>query len=251
MLCIVVALQCAQRRFARSIYDAQITGEYRVFKNTYLCGMSTVKVFEFNPFQENTIVVYDNSTRECIIFDPGCYTHAERMRLKQFIEDEHLTPVRLINTHCHLDHVFGNKWVSDTWNLALEIHRDELPVLERFPEVCKMYGIPYTDISPLPGRFIEPGETIRVGELALNVRFTPGHSPASLCFYNEKDGYVIAGDVLFYESIGRTDLPGGNHQQLLSSIRTELFPLPDETLVYPGHGPTTTIRHEKEYNPFL
>ena len=206
--------------------------------------------FAFNPFSENTIVVYDE-TRDCIIFDPGCYLPEERDTLQQFITSNRLRPVRLINTHCHLDHVFGNKWVSDTWNLALEIHRGELPVLERFPEVCKMYGIPNTQPSPLPGRFIEGGDVIEFGNSSLKVLFTPGHSPASLSFYNEKEGYLVAGDVLFYESIGRTDLPGGDFDTLISSIRNQLFTLPGETVVYPGHGDTTTIRHEMEYNPFL
>lgn len=212
--------------------------------------MSTVETFTFNPFSENTYVVYDDS-RDCIIFDPGCYLAAEKAALKTFIEANRLRPVRLINTHCHLDHVFGNKWVAETWNLALEIHRDELPVLQRFPEVCKMYGVPNVEESPLPGRFINAGDVIEFGNSWLKVLFTPGHSPASLSFYNENDGYLIAGDVLFHESIGRTDLPGGNHAQLLESIRTQLFTLPGETLVYSGHGPTTTIRHEMEYNPFL
>jgi hydroxyacylglutathione hydrolase len=209
-----------------------------------------VASFTFNPFAENTLVVYDD-TRDCIIFDPGCYTAEERETLKTFIEANKLRPVRLINTHCHLDHVFGNKWVSNTWNLALEIHRGELPVLQRFADACRMYGIPNVEVSPLPGRFIEAGDVIEFGHSHLKTLFTPGHSPASLSFYNEKEGYLIAGDVLFYESIGRTDLPGGDHDTLLNSIRQQLFTLPGETLVYPGHGDTTTIRHEMEYNPFL
>jgi glyoxylase-like metal-dependent hydrolase (beta-lactamase superfamily II) len=209
-----------------------------------------VATFTFNPFAENTYVVYDD-TRDCIIFDPGCYTEEERETLKYFIESNKLRPTRLINTHCHLDHVFGNKWVIDTWHLALEIHRGELPVLQRFAEVCQMYGIPNAEPSPLPGRFIEAGDVIEFGHSSLKVLFTPGHSPASLSFYNEKENYLIAGDVLFYESIGRTDLPGGDLNTLLDSIRQQLFTLPGETLVYSGHGDTTTIRHEMEYNPFL
>lgn len=173
------------------------------------------------------------------------------MLLLKFISDNGLKPVRLINTHCHLDHVFGNKFVADTWGLALEIHAAELPVLERFPQVCQMYGIPNVEVSPMPGAFLAEGRELAFGETILHMLFTPGHSPGSLSFYNKKEGYVLAGDVLFYESIGRTDLPGGDFDTLIHSIRTELFALPGETLVYSGHGPTTTIRHEKEYNPFL
>ncbi|HRI60620.1 MAG TPA: MBL fold metallo-hydrolase [Saprospiraceae bacterium] len=212
--------------------------------------MTQVLTFEFNPFAENTCVVFDE-TGECIIFDPGCYTAEERAMLKNSIEEKNLRPVRLINTHCHLDHVFGNAFVAKTWNLGLEIHIGELVVLQRFPQVCQMYGIPFDEPSPAPARFIEAGEFVEFGHTRLKALLTPGHSPASLSFYCREEGFVIAGDVLFYESIGRTDLPGGDMDTLLKSIRNQLFTLPDETLVYPGHGPATTIRHEKEYNPFL
>lgn len=209
-----------------------------------------VHTFTFNPFSENTYLLYDESG-ECVIVDPGCFTSAERDELKSFIEAEGLRPVRLVNTHCHLDHVFGNKWVSETWGLSLEAHRGELPLLQRFPETARLYGISGVEPSPLPSRYIEPGEEICFGNTQLKVLFTPGHSPASICFYNNKEEYVIAGDVLFFEGIGRTDLPGGDFDTLIHSIREQLFTLPEATLVYPGHGPSTTIRHELEYNPFL
>jgi glyoxylase-like metal-dependent hydrolase (beta-lactamase superfamily II) len=212
--------------------------------------MTQVQTFEFNPFSENTYIVYDESG-ECAIFDPGCYTAAERDILRKFIAENNLNPVKLINTHCHLDHVFGNRFVQDTWNLGLEIHPNEQLLLERFPAVCQMYGIPYETLSLPPAAFIQPQEVITFGKTSLKALFTPGHSPGSLSFWCEDSGFVIAGDALFYESIGRTDLPGGNHNLLLQSIREQLFTLPGETLVYSGHGLTTTIRHEKEYNPFL
>lgn len=212
--------------------------------------MTQVQVFEFNPFAENTYVLFDD-TGECAIFDPGCYEHEERLALQNFIREKNLRPVRLINTHCHLDHIFGNAFVAKTWGLGLEIHTGELPVLERFPQVCQMYGIPFAEASPMPARFIEAGDVVEFGQTRLKTLFTPGHSPASLSFYCADDGFVVAGDVLFYESIGRTDLPGGDMDTLLKSIRTQLFVLPGETMVYPGHGPATTIRHEMEYNPFL
>jgi hydroxyacylglutathione hydrolase len=212
--------------------------------------MTNVHVFEFNPFSENTYVLYDE-TRECAIFDPGCFMGEEKEALRDFIREEKLRPVRLINTHCHLDHVFGNAFVHNTWNLGLEIHRLELPLLERFPIVCQMYGISGGEQSPLPAAYLEAGGTVEFGKTRLRMLFTPGHSPGSLSFYNERDGFVLSGDVLFLESIGRTDLPGGNFETLIHSIRTQLFELPGETVVYSGHGASTTIRHEREYNPFV
>lgn len=212
--------------------------------------MTQVAQFEFSPFAENTYVVYDDSG-DCAVFDPGCYTAEERDALRDFIGDKQLRVVRLINTHCHLDHVFGNAFVSRTWGILPELHRDELPLLEHFPAICKMYGIPDADPSPMPERFLEAGETIEFGNTRLEIRFTPGHSPASLSFYCPEAGFVLAGDVLFLGSIGRTDLPGGDYDTLIESVRSQLFTLPGETIVYPGHGPTTTVRHEMEYNPFF
>ena len=211
---------------------------------------ASVAVLTFNPFQENTYVVYDD-TKECVIFDPDCFDDNEKESLKKFIEDSGLKPVRLINTHCHIDHVFGNLFVSNTWGLDLEIHKGELPVLEAVPAVSQFYGIPAGDPSPAPGRFIEEGEEIAFGNTTLKALFTPGHSPASLSFYCEASGFVIAGDVLFRESIGRTDLPGGDFDTLIRSIRTQLFCLDDDVVVHPGHGPSTTIGHERRFNPFL
>lgn len=212
--------------------------------------MANVIKLTFNPFQENTYLVHDD-TKECIIFDPGCYYEHEREELARVVEQLQLKPVQLINTHCHIDHVFGNRFVHETYNLPLACHKGELPVLAAVEQACLMYGIPYPEKSPDPERFIEAGEIIRFGQTDLQVFFTPGHSPASLCFYCEQDQFVIGGDVLFRDSIGRTDLPGGNHSTLLDSIRTVLFELPDSVVVYPGHGPQTTIGYEKANNPFL
>lgn len=212
--------------------------------------MTQVQTFEFNPFAENTYLVYDDSD-ECIIVDPGCYTAAERRQLLAFVEGKQLRVVRLINTHCHLDHVFGNHFVAQTWGLLPELHRGELPLLQHYPATCQLYGIPDAQPSPMPERFLEAGAAVEFGNTRLEILFTPGHSPASLSFYCREAGFVLAGDVLFLESIGRTDLPGGHHETLLDSVRRQLFILPGETVVYPGHGPATTIRHEKEYNPFF
>lgn len=212
--------------------------------------MVSVVSFTFNAFQENSYLLYDD-TKECVIIDPGCYDQAEKDELALFIERNKLKPVRLLNTHCHIDHVFGNKFVAETYNLPLEIHEGELPVLNAVPQISMMYGLPYPEPSPAPGRFIEEGEIIKFGESELKTLYTPGHSPASISFYCEADAFVIAGDVLFYRSIGRTDLPGGDFKTLLGSIVEQFYPLGDDVKVYPGHGPATTVGFEKQHNPFL
>lgn len=211
---------------------------------------ATIVIFTFNPFQENTYVVFDE-TKECAIIDPGCYEAHERIELQDFIMENGLKPVRLINTHCHLDHVFGNHFVHKTWGLELEIHRGELPVLEAVPQVSRFYGIPSGEPSPMPGRFIEEGDVVSFGNTRLEAILTPGHSPASLSFFIREDKLLLAGDVLFKESIGRTDLPGGDFDTLIASIKDKLLPLGDEVKVFPGHGPSTTIGFERRHNPFL
>ncbi len=197
----------------------------------------------FNPFQENTYLISAPSG-DTIIVDPGCMEPWEEEELLRVIDNNSLTPVRLINTHCHIDHILGNAFVAEKFKLGLEIHEGEMPVLEAGTNVANMYGIPYRT-SPAPVSFLSENDSIELGGIKLQILFTPGHSPASICFYNEQDGWLIGGDVLFYESIGRTDLPGGDHNTLISSIRKKLFVLPDQTVVYPGHGPSTTIGYEK------
>ncbi|MBK9151242.1 MAG: MBL fold metallo-hydrolase [Saprospiraceae bacterium] len=208
-----------------------------------------VKVFTFNDFYENTYVLYDD-TKECLIIDPGCNSYQERQELRTFIEQKHLTPVKLLNTHCHIDHILGNYFVSDHWKLSLAAHKGEIPVLESGTQIAQLYNI-YYEPSPGIAEFIEHQDIISFGNTTLKALYTPGHSPASLSFYCAESGVLIAGDVLFRESIGRTDLPGGDYDTLIDSIRRELFILPDDTLVYPGHGPSTTIKYEKQHNPFL
>lgn len=212
--------------------------------------MAKVASFTFNPFQENTYVVYDE-TGECIIFDPGCSNKHEETEILTFLKDKKLRPVRLINTHCHIDHILGNAFIAEQFDLGLEIHEGELQVLNQGPIVADMYGIAYNNHSPAPSNFIKEGSTISFGNTILKALFTPGHSPASLSFYNEKDQFLIAGDVLFFQSIGRTDLPGGDFETLAESIRNQLYVLPDEVIVYPGHGPKTRIGYEKMNNPFV
>jgi len=209
----------------------------------------TIHTLTQNPFQENTYIVPAPSGR-CLVIDPGCMEAYERKELTALIEDNRLTPARLINTHCHIDHILGNKFVADTYGLGLEIHEGELSVLTSGVMVANMYSLPYQP-SPEPSGFLKEGDTVELDGLSFTVLFTPGHSPASICLYNAQEGYVIAGAVLFRDSIGRTDLPGGDHGTLIRSIREKLFVLPNDTVVYPGHGPETTIGYEKMFNPFL
>ena len=213
--------------------------------------MTTVTSLTQNPVQENTYLVYDEGTREAIIFDPGCFTPAEERELVATIDRLRLTPTKLINTHCHFDHVFGNAFVKQRYGLELGIHPLEEQVLTAAPQVVQLYGMQSMTPSPPPDYFINEGDTVELGTTTFEVLFCPGHSPGSICFYNAAEGYVIAGDVLFRHSIGRTDLPLGDHDALIGSILTKLMPLPDETVVYPGHGPSTTIGEERSGNPFL
>ncbi len=211
--------------------------------------MLALKAFTFNPVQENTYVLY-NEKKECCIIDPGCYFDKEKEELKTYIEKAGLKPVLLLNTHCHLDHVFGNKFIHETWNLTLHIHEKEKLVLERAPIAGKTWQLPFDNYEG-DLLFLKEGETIKIGEDELEIRFTPGHSPGSVIFYHEAGGFVIGGDVLFNGSIGRTDLPGGDYATLINSIQTQLFTLPDETKVYSGHGSLTTIGFEKMNNPYV
>ncbi len=215
--------------------------------------MLNVISYTFNPVSENTYVLY-NEQKECCIIDPGCYFPAEREELKTGIEKTGLKPVLLLNTHCHLDHVFGNKFVHDTWGLDLHLHPLEKKLLDFAPISGEQWGLPF---DPYEGDlvYLEPGKSIMIGRDELEVRFTPGHSPGSVSFYHsgasEVEGFVIGGDVLFNLGIGRTDLPGGDFNLLVNSIQTQFFTLPDATRVYSGHGQVTTVGFEKMNNPFV
>lgn len=211
--------------------------------------MADVVAITYNEFEENTYIVYDE-TKECIIIDPGCHSMEEKLHLQSFITNNQLNPVKLINTHCHIDHIFGNKFIYDTYGLYPEIHPGEMQILRAAPQLSQMFGM-QCEVSPEPIHFIQEGDEVKSGNTSLKVVFTPGHSPASISFINLVDNFVIAGDVLFYESIGRTDLPGGNYDTLINSIQTQLMNLPDNMVVYSGHGPATTIGHERKFNPFL
>ncbi len=211
--------------------------------------MITIHTFTFNPYQENTFVL-SNQNNDCIIIDPGCYTASEQNELKNYITLKQLNPIYLLNTHCHIDHVLGNKFVWDNYGLKPIIHKNEIPVLDSIPGYAPMFGMQY-EVSPAPEKFLEAGDKLFLGEEEFSILLTPGHSPGSICFYHPKQNFLIGGDALFQGSIGRTDLPGGDYDTLIHSIRTQLFTLPDEVVVYPGHGLETNIGWEKNNNPFF
>ena len=211
--------------------------------------MMEVAVFTFNEFSENTYILFD-ATKACIIVDPGCNRTEEQQLFSNFIESNGLKPVKLVNTHCHIDHVVGNRYVFEKYGLVLEAHKAEIPVLAAADVSSKIYQVNY-DPSPEITSFIEEGDLIEFGETKLEVLFTPGHSPGSVSFYHRESKQLIAGDVLFQGSIGRTDLPGGDFNTLISSIKNKLFPLGEDVVVYSGHGPSTTIGNEQKLNPFL
>lgn len=211
--------------------------------------MLHIKTFVFNPYQENTYLIYDDQ-KNCIIVDPGMDNYQEENHLKEYIESNGLKPIYLINTHGHIDHVLGNKFVADTYNLIPQFHEGELPLVIQVQNYAPQMGIRY-EPSPIPETFLKEEDIIEIGDEKLSLILAPGHSPAHLCLYSKKHNFLIGGDVLFKNSIGRTDLPGGNHQQLLDSIATKIYTLPEETVVYPGHGPSTTVGEEKKTNPFI
>lgn len=209
-----------------------------------------VKSFTFNTFQENTYIVYDE-TKECLIIDPGCYTNEEKNTLKKFITDMSLNPVKLVNTHCHIDHILGNQFVNSEWKIKLHIHKEDIPLLEKAESIAHFYGFNHYEESPSPEHLLNHNETITFGKSNMKILFTPGHAPGHICLYSKENNILISGDVIFKNSIGRTDLPLGNYDVLMNSIKREILTLPNKTQIFCGHGPTTNLELEKTHNPFL
>lgn len=210
--------------------------------------MITVKSFVFNPFSENTYVVYDD-TKEALIIDPGCYEKHEQEELEGFVNSNQLNVSLLLNTHCHIDHVLGNDFVKRKYNVPFLIHKAEESLLRAVKSYASNYGFTHYK-EALPDKFISEKDEVTWGKSQFDVFFLPGHSPGHLGFYNPEQKLLISGDVLFDGSIGRTDLPGGDTDTLIENIQQKLFILPDEVVVYSGHGNTTTIGVEKKTNPF-
>jgi len=214
-----------------------------------ICTMIQIQRFVFNDFQENTYLLWDESLH-CAIIDPGCYKLEEKSDLQNFISEKSLIPSLLLNTHCHIDHILGNNFIAQQYHLELSAHKKETAVLNVGVQTALMYHIPY-DPSPQIKQYLDEGDHIAFGNSTLEVLFTPGHSPASISLLCRDSKILIAGDVLFQGSIGRTDLPGGNFETLTRVIRSKFFTLPDDIIVYPGHGSPTTIGIEKKTNPFF
>lgn len=211
--------------------------------------MLYLKSFCFNPFQQNTYLIY-TETGSAWIIDPGNHSASENQVLKTFIEEKKLTLKRLLLTHAHIDHVLGNKFIFDSFGLLPEMHQEDLFFIERMPQSAAMYGIS-CDPSPAPKQFIKEGDRLKLDDYLFEVIYTPGHSPGSISFYNQENKLLIAGDVLFRGSIGRSDLPKGDHATLISSIVEKILVLGDDIKVYSGHGPATTTGFERLNNPFL
>ena len=208
------------------------------------------KIFVNNSWQENTVVLFDD-TGEAIVVDCGCFGRAEEKRLGDFFVQSKLKPVALINTHLHIDHIFGNNFMKEAYGLEAQVAEEDNFYIEHAVEYAAMLGVIGITPPPVTGKFLKEGDRIVFGNSELQVLAVPGHSPGGLCFYSEKDHLLLTGDSLFAGSIGRTDLPGGNTRQLLQGIRNKLFVLPDEVRVIPGHGPMTSIGEERKHNPFF
>ena len=212
--------------------------------------MITIKSFEFNYFQENTFLLYDD-TREAVLIDCGCCRKEEEKELTDFILENKLTLKHLLCTHLHVDHVFGNGFIYKTYGLKPEANKQDVEKLPSPDEQAKLFGLrQHVENVPVE-KYIVGGEIIKFGTSELQVLTVPGHSPGSIACHNKKNGFAIVGDALFAGSIGRTDLWGGNQEVLVAAIHDKLLSLPDETVIYPGHGPETRVIDEKFNNPYL
>lgn len=212
--------------------------------------MINVKTFIFNPFYENTYLAWEESTKETIIIDPGCYGENEETEMKSFIDSEKLKIKYLVNTHCHIDHVLGNNFIIKNYKPDFYLPEDDLPLLKNIQKQGDMFGIKLEE-PVLSDKFLSESLKLQLGNNIIEFLFTPGHSPGEYCVLFREDKICFAGDVLFKESIGRTDLWGGNYNTLINSIKNKLLTLDGDTIIYPGHGEVTTIKYESEKNPFF
>ena len=211
--------------------------------------MLQVKFFPFNAFSENTYII-SNEKKNAIIIDPGNFLPREDSAFFDYIEQNELKPIQIVNTHCHLDHVLGVHACKEKYQIPFSFHSTEQQVLDWAPEAAMRYGVPMVH-SPKADFYLKEGDNIMLDDDKLKILFAPGHSPGHVCFYSAANNFVIAGDVIFQSSIGRTDLPGGDFDTLMQSIHSQIFTLPDETIIYCGHGPSTTVGIEKMNNPYV
>ncbi len=212
--------------------------------------MLVIKSFVFNIFSENTYVVWDESTKESIIVDPGCLSDEEESKLEEYVSGNGLKVKYLLLTHCHIDHIVGCKFVLEKYNPEYYAPEKDLFLLQRAEVHAAGFGFKIEPV-PEPVNFLSEELKLKIGNSTISSLFTPGHSPGEYCIYFSKEAVCLTGDVLFKNSIGRTDLWGGDYDTLIASIRTKLFTLPDNVKIYPGHGGSTEIGSEKSFNPFL
>lgn len=211
-----------------------------------------LKSFEFNYFGVNTFIVWDETTKDAVIIDPGMFKEFENAEIDRFINENGLHIVGLINTHMHIDHIMGDDYIKEKYGVGLSAHKDDLFLSLGREGQANMFHLNNVKTDPLSIDInLKDGDIIHIGGSYLKVIAVPGHSPGSIALYSPEDGFVITGDALFNGSIGRTDLPGGDYATLIKSISSKLMTLPKETVVYPGHGPSTTILKESQFNPFL
>ncbi|MCM1349309.1 MAG: MBL fold metallo-hydrolase [Firmicutes bacterium] len=211
-----------------------------------------IKRFEFNMFGVNTYVVWDENTGQAAIVDPGMMTAADNRELDKFIQEKNLTVKYLLNTHLHIDHTLGNNRVEQRYGVETWANSNDDFLGSQRQAQARMFGINAGELPALKiASDLADGSELMLGKEKLEVIAVPGHSPGSVAFYSPEGKFVITGDALFRQSIGRTDLPGGNQRQLIESVTSRLLTLPAETTVYPGHGPETTVGYERKYNPFL
>jgi len=209
-----------------------------------------IKQFTFNPFMENTFVVWDEKSKQAAVVDPGMSDEVEEDELNSFIEKNSLVIKYLINTHCHVDHVLGCGFVKEKYNPVYYIPEKDLPLYNHAEKQAEMFGITMNKLPEID-KYLTEDDKIILGTESFSNLFTPGHTPGEYCLYFNESNFCITGDVLFRESIGRTDLYGGNYDTLIASIKSKLFSLPDNIIIYPGHGDQSTIGYEKLHNPFL
>lgn len=208
-----------------------------------------VKRFTFNVLNENTYVLIDEKTSEAIVIDPGCQSAEERETFKDYIISNNLKIKRVIDTHLHFDHIYGQRFVEETFGVGAEACKKDITFLNHYQDLLVMFNMPMDDEAlPLKG-YLEDGDVIEVGSIRLNVLQVPGHSPGGLAFYEEKEHCAFVGDTILEGGIGRTDMHRGNYDTLVKSIKEKLLPLPDDTMLYSGHGEPATLGHEKETNP--
>ncbi len=211
--------------------------------------MIQISTFVFNDFQENTYVLFDE-TNECLIIDAGISNKAEENKFFDYVKSNHLNPVALLNTHCHIDHILGCRLIKDAYNIPFYIHEEDLILINKANEFAAIFGMRINK-PPMPDKYLADMQAFKFGDSSLQILHVPGHSAGSICFYSQKDKIILTGDVLFNGSVGRTDLPGGNYNTLINGIKSKLLVLPDDVSVFSGHGPITTIGQERKSNPFL